>query len=76
MASKYFLQIGMKAARDESGLKQTELAKILGVSLNTYVDWEKERKPLPSKDKANEFSEAVGIPLSHLRIRYITVSET
>ena len=46
------MRIGIKAARDEAGLKQTELAKILKVSVNTYIDWEKERKPLPSEEKA------------------------
>ena len=69
------MRIGMKAARDEAGLKQTELAKILGVSVNTYFDWEKERKPLPSEDMAHEFATACGFKLSQLRIKYITVSK-
>lgn len=69
------MRIGMKAARNEAGLKQTELAKMLGVSLNTYIDWEKERKPLPSEDMAHEFANACGFKLSQLRIKYITVSK-
>ena len=70
------MRIGIKAARDEAGLKQTELAKMLGVSVNTYIDWEKERKPLPSEDKAQELAKACGFKLSQLRIKYVTVSKS
>ena len=70
------MRIGIKAARDEAGLKQTELAKILKVSVNTYIDWEKERKPLPSEEKAIELATACGFKLSQLRINYVTVSKT
>ena len=67
------MKIGMRAARDEAGYKQSELAKMLGVSLNTYVDWEKERKPLPSEDMAIKFADATGFKLSQLRISYKVV---
>lgn len=70
------VRIGMKAARDEAKLKQTDLAKILGVSVNTYIEWEKERKELPSKEMADKFAKACGFKLSQLRIRYRDVVES
>ena len=69
------MKIGMRAARDEAGYRQTELAKMLGVSLNTYIDWEKGRKPLPNEDMAIKFADATGFKLSQLRLEYAVVKK-
>lgn len=65
----------MDAARTDAQLKQTELAKILGVSINTLIDWEKGRKT-PTEDQFNRYCEACGFKPSEVKGSYISVVNT
>lgn len=60
------LQISISAARENAQLTQLEVAKRMGVSKQTIVNWEKYRQT-PSVKQAKELSLIFGIPLDNIR---------
>ena len=65
-------KIRMDAARTDAQLKQTDLARILGVSVNTLIDWEKGRK-VPTEAQFNAYCEACGFKPAEVKGSYISV---
>lgn len=62
-------KISLEAARVNAKLTQKELAKILGVSNVTVVNWES-GKTEPSASQLRRISELSGIPLDFIFIPY------
>lgn len=60
------LEISISAARENAQLTQLEVAKKLGVTKQTIVNWEKYRQT-PSVKQAKELSLIFGIPLDNIR---------
>lgn len=58
-------KISLEAARVNAKLTQKELAKILGVSNTTIVNWEK-GKSEPNLAQLRKISEISGIPLDFI----------
>ncbi|MBQ0125968.1 MAG: helix-turn-helix transcriptional regulator [Clostridiales bacterium] len=59
------MAITMKAARINAGYKQTEAAEKLGVSPNTYLNWEN-GKTIPTVDRAYEICELFNLPIDSI----------
>ena len=64
-------QIEMAAARKNAGIRQDQMARELGVSVNKVIDWEKGRKPVDSKERAEQYCKVCGFKLSEVRISYV-----
>lgn len=60
------LEISISAARENAQLTQLEVAKMMGVTKQTIVNWEKYRQT-PSVKQARELSKIFGIPLDNIR---------
>ena len=60
------LEISISAARENAQLTQLDVAKKLGVTKQTIVNWEKYRQT-PSVKQAKELSLIFGIPLDNIR---------
>lgn len=60
------IQISPAAARVNAGLTQREVAKAMGVSQNTVVNWEK-YVSAPSIKQARELSELYDIPTDAIK---------
>ena len=60
------LEISISAARENAQLTQLEVAKKLGVTKQTIVNWEKYRQT-PSVKQAKELILIFGIPLDNIR---------
>lgn len=60
-------RISLEAARVNAGLTQKELAKMLGVSNVTIVNWEKGNSE-PSVSQLRKISELSGIPMDFIFI--------
>ena len=60
------LEISISAARENAQLTQLEVAKKLGVTKQTIVNWEKYRQTSSVK-QAKELSLIFGIPLDNIR---------
>ena len=60
------LEISISAARENAQLTQLEVAKKLGVTKQTIVNWEKYRQT-PSVKQAKELSLIFGISLDNIR---------
>ena len=59
-------KITMIAARVNAGIKQTEMAKRLGKSVNTVCDWEKGRKS-PRMDEFEAYCKECGMNIEDVR---------
>lgn len=59
------MAITMKAARINAGYKQTEAAEKLGVSPNTYLNWEN-GKTIPTVDRAYEICKLFDLPIDSI----------
>lgn len=59
------IRISLVAARVNAGLKQREMAKILGVDTNTIHNWEN-AKSEPTASQLRKISEISGIPMDFL----------
>ena len=59
------IKITLEAARVNSGLTQKEAAEKVGVSVNTLINWEKNRTA-PTIDYAIKLSQTYDIGLDHL----------
>lgn len=60
-------QITLAGARVSAGLVQEEVAKIMGVSKQTIVNWEK-GKTSPDITQARRLSEIYKIPLDYISL--------
>lgn len=60
------LEISLSAARENANLTQDEVAKILKVTKQTIVNWEKGRQE-PTVNRAKELSKLYKIPLDNIR---------
>lgn len=59
------LQISLAAARVNAGMTQDELARMLKISKQTLVDWER-GKSEPKVSQARELSEILSMPLDYI----------
>ena len=59
------LQISLAAARVNAGMTQEEVAKKMGISKNTVVNWEKGISE-PTITQGLKLSELYGIPLDNI----------
>ena len=59
------LKISLAAARVNAGLRQSEVAKILHISPNTLVSWEK-RKSEPSISQGRALAKLYGVSLDDI----------
>ena len=60
------IQISLAAARVNAGLTQREVAKAMGVSQNTIVNWEKYATE-PTVMQSRQLGELYGIPVDAIR---------
>lgn len=67
-------KISLAAARVDAGLKQTELAKAVGVSVNLIIDWEKGRK-VPTKEQLEMYCEACGCRTSDVNCKVLILAD-
>lgn len=58
-------RITLEAVRVNSGMKQTEWAESLGVTVNTVISWEK-GKTEPTLSHLRKMSELSGIPMDFI----------
>lgn len=59
------LRISLAAARTNAKLNQRELAEIMGVDVNTIINWEK-GKSEPSASQLRKISEISMIPMDYI----------
>lgn len=59
------LQISLAAARVNAGLTQEEVAKMMSISKQTVVNWEK-GKTEPQMSQCRELSKIYNIPLDNI----------
>lgn len=65
MTDRNKFQITLKAARVNAGLTQEELAKTLGISVNTLIQWEKRPSQI-SALRQRDISNAVNMPIDNI----------
>lgn len=68
-------KIRMDAARTDAQLKQIDIARRIGVSVNTVIDWEKGRK-VPTEEQFVAYCEACGFKPTEVKGSYISVVES
>lgn len=59
------IKFTLEQARKHRGLTQEQIAKMLGISKRTYVDYEQYKRAFRI-DKAFLFAEIVGIPIDNI----------
>lgn len=65
MADYFTMRWRLRACREQAGYTQKEVAKIVGVSEKTFVDYET-GKHAPNMDIGQKLSELYGIPLAYM----------
>lgn len=61
------MKVSMKAARVNANLSQGEMARLMGKSQNTLIDWEKGRKK-PRVDELQKYCEICGCDMSDISL--------
>ena len=59
-------KISLKMARIKTGMTQGEIAKKLGVSRNTYIDYERYDTPMRITTRSLDFCRIVDIPMDEI----------
>lgn len=59
------MQITLKAARINAGLRQDEAAKMLGISVSTLIKWEQSPESI-SALKQKDISDTYNIPIDNI----------
>ena len=59
------IKFTLEQARKHRGLTQEQIAKMLGISKRTYIDYEQYKRAFRI-DKAFLFAEIVGIPINNI----------
>lgn len=66
-------KISMAAARVDAGMTQSEMAKAVGVSKNSIVDWEKGRKH-PNLEQFERYCKACGWKTSEVDCKVLVLT--
>ena len=59
------MEVNIKACRSNTGMKQSEFAKAIGVTLGTVSNWEK-GKTEPTVTQLRKIAEISGIPYEYI----------